>query len=62
MLKMGQVIGSVSVRVDGKEIGRYDLLAGADVDKMTFFRAFLRLLHGLTDLKREDLQEKLISF
>ena len=61
-VQQGQVIGSVSVRVDGKEIGRYDLLAGADVDKMTFFRAFLRLLHGLTDLKREDLQEKLISF
>ena len=61
-VSQGQVIGYVSVRIDGKEIGRYDLQAGGDIDKMTFYRAFLRLVNGLCDLSEEDSQENLISF
>jgi len=58
----GQVIGSVSVRAEGKEIGRYDLLAGNAVEEMTFGKAFLRLLQGLGDLRDEDTPESVGTF
>jgi D-alanyl-D-alanine carboxypeptidase (penicillin-binding protein 5/6) len=58
----GQVIGSVLVRAQGKEIDRYDLKAGNDVRKMSFSVAFWRLLGGLCDLSDEDTPETVAYF
>ena len=47
----GQAVGTVSVRIDGKEVGRYTLEAGSDVPKMTFPAAFSRLVRALADFR-----------
>ena len=43
-IKEGQKIGSVTVLLDGNEYASYDLRAGENCEKMSFFRAFLKIL------------------
>ncbi len=53
-IQKGQVIGTVIVAIDGKEVGRYAIEAGSDVPKMTFTTAFSRLLKGAVDFCSPD--------
>ena len=50
-IQKGDVIGTVIVRIDGKEVGRYAVEAGSDVPEMTFGTAFMRLLKGAADFR-----------
>jgi len=58
-VKKGQVIGTIIVRIDGKEVGRYAAEAGCDVPEMTFTTAFVRLLKGATDFTDPEKPEKI---
>lgn len=46
-VEKGQTIGTVVVKLEGKEIGRYPIEAASDVPEMTFTLAFSRLIKGL---------------
>jgi len=43
-IKKGQKIGSVDILLGGKKYASYDLTAGEDCEKMSFFKAFLKIL------------------
>lgn len=53
-VSQGQTLGTVVVKIDGKEIGRYPLEAGTQVPKMRLSTAFLRLLQSLGNLRGQD--------
>ena len=36
-IKKGDVVGSVTFTLDGEEIGKADVVASEDVDKISFF-------------------------
>lgn len=46
-VEKGQILGNVKVLVDGKQVTEYSLVAGSDVDRMDFFKAFKALLRSL---------------
>lgn len=43
-VKAGQKIGSVKISIDSEVIAEYDVVAGEDIQKMTFGHGFMRLL------------------
>ncbi|MGI6031249.1 MAG: D-alanyl-D-alanine carboxypeptidase family protein [Eubacteriales bacterium] len=47
-VEKGQVVGQMVYRLDGREIASIDILADADVEKMTFSYAFQKLWKALT--------------
>ena len=44
--KSGEAIGQVTYYIDGKEIGVCDVIIKDDIDMLTFFDVFLRILKG----------------
>jgi D-alanyl-D-alanine carboxypeptidase (penicillin-binding protein 5/6) len=44
----GEILGNISLVLDGKEIGEYPLCAGKSVERMNFKNAFLILLREMT--------------
>ena len=43
-VKKGDVVGSVTFTLDGDEIGKADVVASEDVDKISFFEVWYRIL------------------
>lgn len=46
-VEKGQVVGKVEVLVNGELMGQYDLRAAESVDRMTFLRAFGKLVNSM---------------
>lgn len=46
-VEKGQVLGKVTITLDGETIGEYKIRAGCDVKRMNFINAFTRILRAL---------------
>ena len=45
-VKTGDVIGKIVFTLDGKEIGKVDICAAEDVDKISFLGLWYRMIAG----------------
>lgn len=52
-VEAGQILGTVEVVVNGEVIGSYNLRAAADVERMTIWRAFKKLLVCMLRMNRD---------
>lgn len=49
-VEMGQILGKVTITLDGEKIGEYNIRASCEVKRMNFINAFARILRALFSL------------